>query len=114
MNTVTIRVATPEEIDASIIEAWETGEPQGCFITFPTPELLWKTLTPKRWEIIKAMAGAGPLGIRELARRVDRDVKGVHTDAQALVQCGVLEKADDGKLEFPYDAVHVDFMVHAA
>ena len=52
--------------------------------------------------------------MRELARRVGRDVKGVHTDAQALVLCGVIDKTSDGKLLFPFDAVHVDFMLKVA
>lgn len=53
------------------------------------------------------------LGVHELARRVGCEVKGVHTDAQALVSCGLIDKTDDGKLSFPYDAVRVDFMVKA-
>ncbi len=90
------------------------GEPQGCFISFPSHEDLWATLSPGRWALLKAMTGAGSIGVRELARRVGRDVKGVHTDAQALVLCGVIDKTADGKLIFPYDAVHVDFIITAA
>jgi len=90
------------------------GAPQGCFITFPSHEALWKTLTLKRWEIIKAMTGGMPVAIRELARRLGRDVRAVHADVQALLTCGVLEKTPDGKIEFPYDAVHVDFVVQKA
>ena len=60
------------------------------------------------------MNGYGPLGVRELARRVGRDVKGVHTDAQVLVLCGLVDKSADGKLNFPYEAVHVDFFLKAA
>jgi len=30
-------------------------------------------LNPNRWAILKALTGAGPLGVRELARRVGRD-----------------------------------------
>jgi len=54
------------------------------------------------------------LGVRELARRVGRDVKGVHTDAQALVACGVIEKTEDGKLLFPYDEVRLELRLKAA
>lgn len=82
--------------------------------SFRSREDLLRTLNPNRWGLIEALTGAGPLGVRELARRVGRDVKGVHTDAQALVLCGLLDKTDDGRLHFPYDAVHVDFMVKAA
>lgn len=52
--------------------------------------------------------------IREAARRVQRDVKAVHRDVHALLNAGLLDKTEDGKIVFPYDAIHVDFMVKAA
>jgi predicted transcriptional regulator len=81
---------------------------------FSSREELLRTLSPGRWGVIEALTGAGPMGVRELARRVGRDVKGVHTDAQALVVKGLIDKTPDGKLSFPYNAVHVDFMLKAA
>jgi predicted transcriptional regulator len=60
------------------------------------------------------MTGAGPLSIRELARRVDRDVKGVHGDVHALRNAGVLQKTEDGLIVFPFDAIRVDIVLHAA
>jgi predicted transcriptional regulator len=56
----------------------------------------------------------GPLSIRELARRVARDFKGVHSDVTLLVETGVVDKDDSGKLVFPYDKIHFDFEVPAA
>jgi predicted transcriptional regulator len=52
--------------------------------------------------------------IREAARRVGRDVKAVHGDVRALLNAGLLDKTEDGKIVFPYDAIHVDFVVKAA
>jgi predicted transcriptional regulator len=89
------------------------GEQQGEFISFASIELLWKVLTAKRWEILRAMTGQGALSIREVARRVGRDVKAVHGDTTALVNAGVLDRTDDGVV-FPYDAVHVDFTLSRA
>lgn len=83
-------------------------------ISFATPELLWEVLTAKRWELLKTLCGAGPLSIREAARRVGRDVKAVHGDVKALLQAGVLRRSDDGRIEFPYEAVKVEFMLQAA
>jgi predicted transcriptional regulator len=60
------------------------------------------------------MCGAGPVSIREAARRVNRDVKAVHGDVTALVTAGVLDKADGGGVVFPYDAVKVEFLLQAA
>jgi predicted transcriptional regulator len=113
MSTVTIGVSSIDETKGRMRRAFR-GEKQRAFIGFASVELLWKVLTPKRWEIVRAMTGAGPLAIRELARRVDRDVKSVHGDVQSLLKSGVLERADDGRIVFPYDEVHVDFVVRAA
>jgi len=90
------------------------GKEQGAFISFATAELLWKVITPKRWEVLRAMTGAGPVAIREVARRVERDVKSVHGDIQALLRAGVLDRAADGRIVFPYDEIHVDFVLSAA
>ncbi|HLI21955.1 MAG TPA: hypothetical protein VKV32_12595 [Stellaceae bacterium] len=60
------------------------------------------------------MTGAGPLGVRAIARRARRDVTSVHGDVQALLKAGVLDRDKDGKIVFPYDEIHVDFVVRAA
>ena len=84
-------------------------------ISFETPELLWKLLTAKRWELLKAVAGHDPMTIREVARLVGRDVKAVHSDVRALLDAGVLEHGEGGRrVIFPYDTVHVDFVLKAA
>lgn len=113
MTTVTLGVS-PIEAGRKRLAAAFRGEPQGAFISFETPELLWKTLTEKRWDILRAMAGAGAMSIREAARRTGRDVKAVHGDVTALLSAGVLDRSDDGRIVFPYDAVHVDFTLNAA
>jgi predicted transcriptional regulator len=41
-------------------------------------------------------------------------VKAVHGDVKALITAGVIDKTDEGKVEFPYDRVHVDFEIKAA
>ena len=51
------------------------------------------------------------MSIREVARRVDRDIKAVHGDVHILLNGGVLNKTQEGQVEFPYDAVHVDFLL---
>jgi predicted transcriptional regulator len=71
-------------------------------------------LTAKRWALLKALAGAGPMTVREAARRVGRDVKAVHTDMTALLAAGVLNRTQSGQVEFPYDAVKVEFLLQAA
>ncbi len=96
-------------------QAWKAGNAQkSARISFATPELLWQVLTAKRWELLKALCGAGPVSIREAARRVSRDVKAVHGDVTALLSAGVLIRAEGGGIEFPFEAVKVEFLLHAA
>jgi predicted transcriptional regulator len=100
---------------ADFVRAWKTRKAEkSARISFATPELLWKVLTAKRWELLKAMCGAGPMSIREAARRVERDVKAVHSDITALLNAGVLDRLEDGRVVFPFDAVKVEFLLHAA
>jgi predicted transcriptional regulator len=60
------------------------------------------------------MAGQGGLSIREIARRVGRDVKAVHGDVHALIEAGLLDRDGSGLVAFPFDAVRVDFTRAAA
>lgn len=115
MKTVTLEVRSPDEAFDDFTNAWKTEKAQrSARIGFATPELLWKVLTAKRWELLKALCGAGPVSIREAARRVDRDVKAVHSDVTALLSAGVLNRTEAGSIEFPYDAVKVEFLLQAA
>jgi predicted transcriptional regulator len=115
MKTVTLDVRTPADVMADFASAWKAGKPQkAARISFSTPELLWRVLTEKRWELLKVLCGAGPLSIRETARRAGRDVKAVHGDVTALLNAGVLDHTDDGRIVFPYEAVKVEFLLQAA
>jgi predicted transcriptional regulator len=97
------------------VKAWKTGKRHGgARIACASPELLWKVLTAKRWEILKALCGAGPVSVRAAARRVGRDVKVVHGDIAALLAAGVLTRTEGGRIEFPFDTVKVEFLLHAA
>ncbi len=113
MTTVTLAVASREEIGRRV-EAAFGGEAQDVRLSFASVELLWRVLTARRWALLRAMTGQGPMSLREAARRVSRDVKAVHADVHALLDAGVLEKDTDGRIVFPYDAVRVDFTLGKA
>ena len=115
MKTVTLEVRTPTEAMGDFLHSWKTRKSQrSARISFATPELLWQVLTAKRWELLKVLCGAGPVSIREAARRVNRDVKAVHGDVIALLNAGVLERVESGGIVFPFDAVKIEFLLQAA
>jgi predicted transcriptional regulator len=115
MKTVTLDVRAPADSMADFTRAWKTGKSQKTArISFATPELLWRVLTEKRWELLKVLCGAGPVSIREAARRAGRDVKAVHSDITALLNAGVLDRTENGRIVFPFEAVKVEFLLQAA
>jgi len=115
MKTVTLDVRPPADSMADFARAWKTGKAQkAARISFATPELLWRVLTEKRWELLKVLCGTGPVSIREAARRAGRDVKAVHGDVTALLNAGVLDRTEDNRIVFPFEAVKVEFLLRAA
>ena len=97
------------------VRVWKNGKAEtSARISFASPELLWRVLTSKSLALLKALCGAGPVSIREAARRAGRDVKAVHGDATALLNAGVINRTDDGRIVFPYEAVKVEFVLAVA
>lgn len=94
--------------------AWKTRRYRGERFGFETPAALFRTLTPKRWELIEALQAAGPLTQRALARTLGRDVKNVHSDAVVLLEVGLVEKTEDGMLVVPFDEIRAGFVLKSA
>lgn len=115
MSTLVIRVMPVDEAveDAkksfvAVMSGQAVSDPFS--LTFPDVESLAKTmLGTGRLQIINAMTGAGAMSIRDLSRRVERDFRGVHRDVQALLNAGVIDHDDHGKIVFPYSAIRFDF-----
>ncbi|MBW6505022.1 transcriptional regulator [bacterium] len=113
MRKVILEVASRDAVSRRFRNAL-AGKAQGARLSFKSPALLIKVLSGRRWDLLQVMAGAGSMTIREAARRMERDVKGVHTDVHTLLAAGLLRKTDDDRIVFPYDAIHVDFTLRAA
>lgn len=64
--------------------------------------------TPKRWELIAALREAGSLTVAELARRLQRDYKNVHTDVGQLIEWMAVERGDDGCVSVLWSEIVVD------
>lgn len=113
MGSVTITVDSTESFKQRVKAAF-SGKRQEQRISFESFELLWKVLAPNRMALVQTLTGAGPVTLREAARRVGRDVRAVHSDVHLLLRAGVLRKDDEGRIEFPHTGVHVDFTLKAA
>lgn len=113
MRRVTIDVASLDQTLTDFNRAWKTGEYQGEFISFDSVETLLKALTVKRWDIVHDLQQEGAMTIRALARRLNRDVKNVHADVQALMEIGLIVK-EGRKITVPFDEIRAGFVIKKA
>ena len=103
------------DIFARAAEAARTGIPSDpvATFTFSSPAQLFSVISPKRWELIEHLQQVGPSSIRALARSLGRDVKRVHEDIVTLLDWGIVDRTDSGKVEVPFDVIHADFYFRA-
>lgn len=118
MNTLTIRLATIDDIRKRVLDAGQNamqGDPVPATPTlnFANYDDMHRVLAPSRLAIVKSLAGQGALSIREVARRVGRDVQAVHRDVTTLIKAGVIDRTARG-IVFPYENIHFEFDVTAA
>jgi predicted transcriptional regulator len=114
MKKLTIRIrkdagAALKEMGERFVRAWKTGKSAGDSLQFESPSALFRVLTPKRWELIERLQRIGPSSVRGLARELGRDVKRVHEDVSRLIECGIVARTEDGRVQVPYNVIHADF-----
>lgn len=57
MKTVTLSVADRQAVKQRALDAF-SGKRRGAHISFASADLVWKVLTAKRWELLKALKAA--------------------------------------------------------
>ena len=100
-KTLELRVAPPRDALDRFEAAWNRVAEGGRLVelrvlTLRDLPLLAATLTPARWTLIERLAREGPVSIYQLAKRLQRDYKNVHTDVTQLLRLGLLERRGDG------------------
>lgn len=118
MNTLNVRIASHADTKSRFLQAAQqalTGEAVAVdpSLNFLSYDDMHRVLAPSRLAIVKVLAGQGALSIREVARRVGRDVQAVHRDVTTLINAGVIDKSEQGII-FPYERIHFDFDVSVA
>ena len=92
------------------LERFEAGEAVPHVLNVQNPSDLRALLTDRRLELLRSVMSERPDSIRQLAERVDRDVKSVHDDLQILADYDIVhfEQAGRAKRPFvPYDSIQV-------
>lgn len=92
-------------------ERWEHGEEVPHVVNFQDASRLQRILTPRRLELVQSLMDKPGESIRELAERLDRDVRQVHDDLQLLSEYRIVHFREEGgakKPHVPYDTVTIE------
>lgn len=112
-KTLELRVGAPGDALDRFEAAWNRAA-EGrrmrplSVLTLPDLPALLKNLSPARWRLLERLRVAGPVSVYELARRLERDYKNVHTDVKRLAELGLLERRADGRIALGWDAVRCE------
>ena len=77
-------------------------------LSFENLPLFVKTLSPARFVLLQKLRTEGPLSIYELAKRLGRDYKNVHTDVSQLAAIGLVERRKDGLVAVPWELLRAE------
>jgi predicted transcriptional regulator len=77
-------------------------------LSFPDLPSLLRTLSVARWSLLQRLSAEGPLSIYELAKRLERDYKNVHTDVTQLAAIRLIERQEDGKVTVPWELLRAE------
>ncbi len=108
MTHVTLSVSTRQDVTGRALAAFR-GDAQEARISFASVDLLRQTLTRDRWALLGALVGHGPMSFEDAARRAGRSDGCVVEDITALLDAGVLDRVEQDRIVFPFDALRVDF-----
>jgi len=108
-----LRVGPPRDALDRFEAAWNRvaeGRPTGTLrvLTLRDLPLLLRTLTPARWQLLERLAKDGRLSVYQLAKRLERDYKNVHTDVARLAALGLIEKTAESLVRVAWDAVRAE------
>lgn len=117
MSKRTLTITLQPDWKAALREAGRRASArayQGEVLNFESPGVFFGRLTERRWALVHALQGQGEISLRELARRVERDVRRVHEDVQQLLELGLVERGEGGGVVCPFATVHIDMELRSA
>ena len=112
-KTLYVRVSSREDALDRFEAAWHlaSGRPAPAplaLLSFADLPLLMKNISPARWELLQRLKKAGPQTIFALAKLLERDYKNVHTDISRLIELGLVEKSQDGRIGVSWQSVRAE------
>ncbi len=85
------------------------GQSPDFRLSFESARALFAELTPARLDLLDTLRRSGPSSVYALAKTAERNYSNIHTDVSRLVELGLVERAEDGTVSVPFDAVEIRF-----
>jgi predicted transcriptional regulator len=117
MSRIEIEILKSQAALNAFNDTWrrvEAGEPVAPRLAFGSLRDLFSAITEKRLEMLRFVAAHEELNTRQLSQQLERDYKNVYTDVKDLVELGLLEKDDQGRLTAPFDEIVIHATVRDA
>jgi len=113
-RTLELRIGAAADALDRFEAAWNrVAEGRGvsslAVLTLRDLPLLLRTFTPARWALLEKLRAEGPLSVYELAKRLERDYKNVHTDVARLTELGLVERAENAGVTVTWDLIRAEF-----
>ena len=94
---------------AQQIAGTRSGRTPDYRLSFESARSLFADLTPARLDLLDTLRRAGPSSVYALAKAAERNYSNVHTDVTRLEALGLIERAEDGMVSVPFEAVEIRF-----
>ena len=78
-------------------------------LSFESARALFAALTPARLDLLDTLRRSGPCSVYALAKTAGRNYSNIHTDVSRLEELGLIERADNGMVSVPFEAVEIRF-----
>lgn len=114
-KNLVIKELEEREFEEESVERMEEaleGKEVPAVVSFDNPEKIREMLTEKRLELMKKIMTEEAESITDLADKLDRDIKDVHSDLELLEKNNIVffeEKGRKKKPVVPYKDIKVDY-----
>jgi predicted transcriptional regulator len=92
---------------AARIDAGERLASVDYRLNFATATQLFSELTPKRMELLDTLKRTGPQSVYRLSKILGRNYSNVHASVARLMELGLIEKNEEGKILVPWDDIEI-------
>ena len=85
------------------------GQSPDYYLSFESACTLFSELTPARLDLLDTLRRMGASSMYALAKTADRNYSNVHNDVLRLLELGLIERAEEGMVYVPFEAIEIRF-----